>query len=82
MFFYYVHISSTHLSIDINLKSIVYCDAIKRDETKNDWNFARKRFEESTVESEKKNLLHGLTCTKDICLNNRYTFEIICCFFR
>ena len=65
-----------HLSIDINLKSIVYCDAIKRDETKNDWNFARKRFEESTVESEKKYLLHGLTCTEDICLKSRYTFEL------
>ena len=52
------------------MKSTTYCQAIEKgDQT--EWDFAWERYLESNVASEKRDLLGGLTCTKEIWLLNR-----------
>merc|ERR1711962_1986842 len=57
--------------IDVNMKYETYCNAIS-DGGVEEWDFAWKRYTESTVASEKSTLLSSLGCTKEVWLLNRY----------
>merc|ERR1711994_807850 len=57
--------------IDVNMKYKTYCNAIS-DGGVEEWDFAWKRYTESTVASEKSTLLSSLGCTKEVWLLNRY----------
>lgn len=50
-------------SISPNLKSTVYCTAIKYGDEM-EWNFAWERFQRATVASEKEILLSALGCSR------------------
>merc|ERR1712051_149075 len=57
--------------VDVNMKYETYCNAIS-DGGEEGWDFAWKRYTESTVASEKSTLLSSLGCTKEVWLLNRY----------
>lgn len=57
--------------ISPNLKSIVYCTAVKMGGEK-EWEFIWQRYKESNVGSEKDLLLQALGCTREIWLLSRY----------
>lgn len=57
-------------SISANLKSVVYCNAI-REGGVDEWNFAWSMYENATIASEADKLMHALTCTKEPWLLNR-----------
>jgi len=57
--------------VDVNMKYETYCNAIS-DGGEEEWDFAWKRYTESTVASEKSTLLSSLGCTKEVWLLNRY----------
>lgn len=57
--------------IDVNLKSVTYCNAIAEGGEK-EWDFAWERYENSNVGSEKANILYALGCTEQVWLLNRY----------
>jgi len=57
--------------IDVNLKSVTYCNAIAEGGEK-EWDFAWKRYENSNVGTEKANILYALGCTEQVWLLNRY----------
>ncbi|XP_076040625.1 aminopeptidase N-like isoform X3 [Oratosquilla oratoria] len=58
-------------SISPNLKSVVYCTAIKHGD-KEEWDFAWNQYQASNVGSEKAKLLSAMGCTKKIWLLSRY----------
>jgi aminopeptidase N len=49
----------------------VYCTAISKGGQK-EWDFGWERYKNSNVGSEKKTILDGLTCSKEIWILNRY----------
>nr|XP_034185647.1 aminopeptidase Ey [Osmia lignaria]XP_034185648.1 aminopeptidase Ey [Osmia lignaria]XP_034185650.1 aminopeptidase Ey [Osmia lignaria] len=57
--------------ISPNLKSVVYCTAI-RVGGQTEWDFAWRRYLETNVGSEKDLLLHALGCTRETWLLSRY----------
>lgn len=57
--------------ISPNLKSVVYCTAVRTGGEK-EWNFIWKRYLESNVGSEKDLLLYALGCTRETWLLSRY----------
>ncbi|XP_066591926.1 aminopeptidase N [Prorops nasuta] len=57
--------------ISPNLKSVVYCTAI-RVGGQTEWEFAWQRFLETNVGTEKDLLLHALGCTREAWILNRY----------
>ncbi|XP_023288739.1 aminopeptidase N [Orussus abietinus] len=57
--------------ISPNLKSVVYCTAI-RVGGQAEWEFAWQRYLETNVGSEKDLLLHALGCTKEVWILHRY----------
>jgi len=57
--------------IDVDMKSTLYCHAIQNG-AEDEWDFAWERYKNSNVATEKRALLGGLSCTKEIWLLNRY----------
>ena len=57
-------------SIDVDMKSTLYCHAIQNG-AEDEWDFAWERYKNSNVATEKRALLGGLSCTKEIWLLNR-----------
>lgn len=70
-------------SIDPNLKSTVYCTAL-RTGGEEEWQFAFDLYKSATVAAEKSRLLSALSCTSEPWLLYRYfiTFEFQHCWFR
>ncbi|XP_043957775.1 aminopeptidase Ey-like [Gambusia affinis] len=58
-------------NINTNLKSTVYCNAIAAG-GKTEWDFAWEMYRNTTIASEAEKLRHGLSCTKEPWLLNRY----------
>ncbi|XP_077452089.1 alanyl (membrane) aminopeptidase-like b [Stigmatopora argus] len=58
-------------SIHQNLRSVIYCQAVAAG-GENEWEFAWKKFLETTKISEKDQLRKALSCTKKIWLLSRY----------
>lgn len=56
--------------INPNLKSVVYCNAIK-DGGEEEWDFAWALFQNATVATEAEKLMHALACTTEPWLLNR-----------
>lgn len=56
--------------ISPNLKSVVYCNAI-REGGVDEWNFAWSMYENATIASEAEKLMHALTCTTESWLLSR-----------
>ena len=65
-FFHFFHF----FSIDVDMKSTILCEAIKNG-NEEEWDFAWERYKASNVATEKRSLLGGLSCTKEIWLLNR-----------
>ncbi|CAL1604382.1 unnamed protein product [Knipowitschia caucasica] len=63
--------NSTHNPINANLRSTVYCSAIKAGGV-DEWDFAWKMYKNSTVASEANKLMYSLSCTEKPWLLNRY----------
>lgn len=57
--------------ISPNLKSVVYCTAI-REGGQTEWDFAWQRYQETNVGTEKDLLLLALGCTRETWILNRY----------
>lgn len=57
--------------ISPNLKSVVYCTAIRYG-GQIEWDFAWNRYLETNVGSEKEILLHALGCSREIWILSRY----------
>merc|ERR1719266_118738 len=57
--------------IDVDMKSTIYCQAVRNGD-EDEWDFAWERYLKSNVATEKRSLLGGLSCTKEIWLLNRY----------
>jgi len=57
--------------IDVDMKSTVYCQAIRNGDEQ-EWDFAWERYKASNVATEKRSLLGGLSCTKEIWLLNKF----------
>lgn len=64
---------SSHIqfSISPNLRSIVYCTAIKYGDD-DEWDFAWDRYMYSTVSSEKEVLLDAMACSRESWVLTRY----------
>ncbi|KAM4744489.1 aminopeptidase Ey-like [Anableps anableps] len=58
-------------SINANLKSTVYCNAIAAG-GKAEWDFAWEMYRNATIASEADKLMYALSCTKEPWLINRY----------
>ncbi|XP_007569290.1 aminopeptidase Ey-like [Poecilia formosa] len=58
-------------SIDANLKSTVYCNAIAAG-GKAQWDFAWEMYKNATIASEAEKLMYALSCTQEPWLLNRY----------
>lgn len=56
--------------IEADMKNTAYCQAIDNGD-EDEWDFAWDRYQASNVASEKRDLLGGLTCTKEIWLLNK-----------
>lgn len=71
--FFFVLNIFVHLSIRIppNLRSIVYCTAIKHG-ADGEWDFAWNRFLNGTVSSEKELLLDAMSCSREGWILRRY----------
>lgn len=54
-----------------NIRSVVYCTAIKHGD-QIEWEFAWERFQKTSVSSEKELLLTALGCTRETWLLTRY----------
>ncbi|XP_013408526.1 uncharacterized protein LOC106172388 isoform X2 [Lingula anatina] len=54
-----------------NLKSLVYCNAIKNGGSA-EWNFAYERYKKANVASEQSKLLYGLSCSTETWILSRY----------
>lgn len=57
--------------ISPNLKSIVYCTAIKHGDNQ-EWDFAWDRFLNTTISSEKEIILQALGCSREHWILSRY----------
>merc|ERR1711971_1023922 len=57
--------------IDVDMKSTVYCQAIRNGDEQ-EWDFAWERYKASNVATEKRSLLGGLSCTKEVWLLNKF----------
>merc|ERR1719219_1280145 len=57
--------------IDVDMKSTIYCQAV-RNGAEDEWDFAWERYQASNVATEKRALLGGMSCSKEIWLLNRY----------
>ncbi|XP_030759010.1 aminopeptidase N-like isoform X1 [Sitophilus oryzae] len=68
--------NATANTIVPNLRSIIYCTAI-REGSELEWNFAYEKYLESTSPSEKNVLLDALGCTKLKWLLSRYLDKLI-----
>merc|ERR1712045_520279 len=53
------------------MTSIIYCQAIKNG-NEEEWDFAWERYKASNVGTEKRSLLGGMSCTKEIWLLNKF----------
>lgn len=58
-------------SIDPNLRSIVYCTAI-REGSETEWDFAYRKYLETSSVAEKNTLIDALGCTRQRWLLSRY----------
>ena len=63
-------IFKTFFSIDVDMTSTIYCQAIKNG-NEEEWDFAWERYKASNVGTEKRSLLGGMSCTKEIWLLNK-----------
>ncbi|XP_075887548.1 aminopeptidase Ey-like [Nelusetta ayraudi] len=61
----------TNNTINPNLKSVVYCNAIKEG-GEEEWDFAWALFQNATIATEAEKLMHALACTTEPWLLNRY----------
>ncbi|KAK3776842.1 hypothetical protein RRG08_024616 [Elysia crispata] len=57
--------------IDVNLKTVVYCNAI-RNGGWDEWSFALKMYNEATVATEQRDLLKALGCSSQPWILNHY----------
>ncbi|XP_052084132.1 aminopeptidase N-like isoform X2 [Mytilus californianus] len=57
--------------IDVNLRSTVYCTAIRYGGVE-EWDFAYKKYKTSNVATEKAVLLLSLSCSRDVWVLSRY----------
>ena len=58
------------ISIDVDMKSTIYCQAIENGDL-DEWDFGWEQYQNSNVGSEKQSLLNSLACSKEIWLLNR-----------
>lgn len=58
-------------SISPNLRTIVYCTAIKYGD-QNEWDFAWERYQKTTVSSEKEILLSAMGCSRETWILMRF----------
>ena len=56
--------------IDVDMKSTIYCQAVRNGD-EDEWDFAWERYMKSNVATEKRSLLGGMSCSKEIWLLNR-----------
>ena len=56
--------------IEVDMKNTAYCQAIENGDD-DEWDFAWDRYMASNVATEKRDLLGGLTCTKEVWLLNK-----------
>ncbi|KAM3870028.1 alanyl (membrane) aminopeptidase-like b [Diretmus argenteus] len=63
--------NETTNSIHPNLRSTIFCQAVAAGGER-EWEFAWKKFQSSTIASERDQLRQALSCTKKIWLLNRY----------
>lgn len=72
--------------INPNLKSVVYCNAIKEGGEK-EWDFAWSLYQNATVATEAEKLMHALACTTEPWLLNRLetmswlNFDLLPCHY-
>lgn len=63
--------------ISPNLKSIVYCNAIRYGAA-DEWDFAWEQYKKTNTASEKRQFLTALTCSKEPWILNRYKQPSMC----
>ena len=62
--------SSPFFSIDPNLRPVVYCHGVETG-SKDEWEFAFRKYQEVNTGAEKSTLLRALGCTKQAWLLRR-----------
>ncbi|XP_034031432.1 aminopeptidase N-like [Thalassophryne amazonica] len=64
-------VNRTNISIHVNLRSVIYCQAVATG-GQEEWEFAWDKFQKATDTSEKQQLREALSCTKKLWLLHRY----------
>lgn len=68
------HILRMVCSVPANFRSLVYFYGIRNGGVK-EWDFAFEQFQKTTVASERRNILYGLSGTAESWILTRYGFE-------
>ena len=66
--------------IDVDMKSTIYCQAVRNGD-EDEWDFAWERYMKSNVATEKRSLLGGMSCSKEIWLFDfHYYLGVTLCY--